>query len=476
MNLDNSLPAQELIDSLPPPWQVDPLPEIREEIEERPSKVFVLDDDPTGPQTVRGVALLTEWSINELRSEFDASEEATFILTNSRSVPEVEAVRVNREVGLNLLEASAELGRSITVISRSDSTLRGHFPSEVEALAEALYPHREYDALIFVPFFQEGGRYTIGDIQYAREGNNLIPVADTPFAKDTAFGYESSNLRDWMEEKYKGRVKAKNVVSISIDEIRTGGPKKVQVSLEKLENGAICVINAAEMRDLDVVALAVLRAEKGGKKFLFRTSASFVRSRIGQQQNPFLTRGEVSDSEEGGALIIVGSHVAGSTRQLDKLLELPDMYGIELSVQGVIDDDPNLVPRIISQVEKCLSNSEDVTVYTSRELVTGNSPEDYLRIGAAVTDAMSNVVRGLSIKPRYLISKGGMTSSNVTKNGLNMRRALVPGQISPGVLVLEMGPEAKYPGTRFVLFPGNVGEPEAIADVVKKMALPSRGS
>lgn len=475
MNLENALPAREFIDSLPTPWPIDPLPEIRAEIVERPSKVFVLDDDPTGPQTVSGAALLTEWSIQELRSEFGANEEATFILTNSRSVPEVEAVRINREVGHNLSEASAELGRSITVISRSDSTLRGHFPLEVEALAEVLYPHGEYDALIFAPFFQEGGRYTVRNIQYARDGDNLIPVAETPFAKDTAFGYESSNLCDWMEEKYKGRVNAKDVVSISIDEIRTGGPERVQGSLEKLENGVICVINAAEMRDLDVVALAVLRAEREGKKFLFRTAASFVRSRIGQQQKPLLTRGEVSDSEEGGALIIVGSHVAGSTRQLDRLLELPDMNGIELSVQDVINGDPNLVRRIISQVEKHLLNSQDVTVYTSRELVTGNSPEDYLRIGAAVTDSMSNVVRGLSVKPRYIISKGGMTSSNVTKNGLNMRRALVPGQISPGVLVLEMGPEAKYPGTRFVLFPGNVGESEAIADVVRKMAFPSMG-
>ena len=189
---------RELIDPLPPSWRVDPLPEIRAEMLARPSKIFVLDDDPTGPQTVSGVALLTEWSKQSLRSEFHASEEATFILTNSRSVPEAEAVRINREVGQNLLEVSAELEMSITVISRSDSTLRGHFPSEVEALAEALHPQGEYDALIFAPFFQEGGRYTIGDVQYARDGDNLIPVAETPFAKDTAFGYESSNLCDWM--------------------------------------------------------------------------------------------------------------------------------------------------------------------------------------------------------------------------------------------------------------------------------------
>jgi uncharacterized protein YgbK (DUF1537 family) len=182
-----------------------------------------------------------------------------------------------------------------------------------------------------------------------------------------------------------------------------------------------------------------------------------------------LTREEIASSDEGGALILVGSHVEGSTLQLEKLLDLPGMNGIELDVLRVIDGTSGLIRSIINQVEEHLLRSEDVTIYTSRELVTGESPEEYLRIGAAVTDVMSAVVAGISVKPRYLVSKGGMTSSNVAKNGLNIKRALVPGQIFPGVLVLQMGSEAKYPGTRFILFPGNVGDPDAIVDVVRKM-------
>ena len=469
MSSTKTLPLRETIDALPPIWQRDVLPEINEEIAANPSRLFVLDDDPTGPQTVHDVAFLTDWSKEALLSEFRTSERATFILTNSRSVTQAEAIKINAEVGSNILLASLELGKPISVISRSDSTLRGHFPSEVEALAGALNPDTGYDGLIFIPFFIEGGRYTVGNVQYSREGHSLVPVAETPFAKDTAFGYKSSNLREWMEEKYGGRVKARDISAISIEDIRLGGPSKVQELLEELIRGEICIVNAADMRDLDVVALAVLRAERLGKKFLFRTSASFVRSRIGQSEQQMLSRGEIASSDEGGALILVGSHVRGSTLQLEKVLDIPGMNGIELDVFKVIDGVPGLIRSIINQVEEHLSRSEDVTVYTSRELVTGESPEEYLRIGAAVTDAMSAVVAGLSVKPRYLVSKGGMTSSNVTKNALNMKRALVPGQIFPGVLVLQMGPEAKYPGMRFILFPGNVGDPEAIADVVRKM-------
>jgi uncharacterized protein YgbK (DUF1537 family) len=473
VNADSIRPFRETLDSLPALQNDDVLAEIRRELFDNSSRLFVLDDDPTGPQTVRNVAFLTVWDKETLKREFHVSEEATFILTNSRSVHRKEAVEINFEVGTNLRSVSSDMGLPISVISRSDSTLRGHFPHEIQSLAKALYPGQGFDGLLFVPFFKEGGRYTIDDVQYALEGDSLIPVSQTPFAKDTAFGYQSSNLLEWMEEKYQGTVKASDVVSISIEDIRGGGPQKVQGILESLERGNVCIVNAADMKDLDVVALSVLRAEKSGKRFLYRTSASFVRSRIGQAERPLLTRDEISTSDEGGALILVGSHVQGSTRQLEKVLGIPGMKSVELSVRKVIEGDEEVVNSIVRIVEDNLSSSRDITVFTSRELITGESPEEYLDIGAKVTDAMSDIVRKLSVKPRYIVSKGGMTSSSVTKNALNMKRAQVPGQVLPGVLVLEMGDEAKYPGTRLILFPGNVGDPNAIADVVQKMNVSS---
>ena len=452
--------------SLPDLWDEDLLLKIQKEIRQYPTEIFVLDDDPTGAQTVRDVAVLTEWSTQALLKEFDTTEKATFVLTNTRSRTMEEACTINTEVGKNLLEVSRKKNTPITVISRSDSTLRGHFPQEVDALSNAM--GSEHDVLLFIPYFAEGGRYTVNNTQYVSEGDVLVPAGETPYAADSAFGYKSSNLCEWIEEKTKGQVKASEVETISIEEIRLQGPAYVERKLKDFPKGTVCVVNAADMRDLHVVTLGVIRAERAGKKFLVRSSASFVKSRIGQDDYDLLTRAEMSESDNGGALILVGSHVPGSTKQLEEVLQIPGMKGIELKVAQVIEG-MDVVSNIVEKVDELLTLSSDVTIYTSREVVTGRSPEEYLEIGARVTDAMTEIVKKLTVQPRYIISKGGMTSSNVTTNGLGMVRSLVPGQILPGVLVLQLGPESKYPGSRLVLFPGNVGGPSAIADVVNIM-------
>ena len=466
------VPLKETLASLPEPWSYDLIPEIRKEIDANPTQVFVLDDDPTGSQTVRDVSLLTDWSVESIVNEFSMPEEASFLLINSRALTLSEAVDTNRLVGKNLLQASGEVGEKFSVISRSDSTLRGYFPEEVEALADAIHEQgmQGFDSLLFVPFFIQGGRYTINDVQYVSDGENLVPAGQTPFAEDTAFGYKASNLKEWIEEKYKGRLSAGDVVSISIEDIREGGPDKVERILTNLEKGKVCIVNAAAMSDLNVLTLAILRAEAKGKNFLCRTSASFVRSRIGQGSHDMLSKEQIVNSDEGGALILVGSHVPGSTFQLENVLKIPGMVGIELEVESVLSEKPDVVDSIVTKVNDALRNSQDVTVFTSREVVTGSSPEDYLRIGAKVTDVMTEIVKFIDITPRYIISKGGMTSSNVTTNGLGMVRAIVPGQIQPGVLVLRLGEETKFPGTHLVLYPGNVGTPESIADVVRKLS------
>ena len=194
--------VSELATYLPPPWPNSLLPEIQTKLEDGNRTLVVLDDDPTGTQTVHDVAVLTEWSVDALGLELARREPVFFVLTNSRSMPLALAQALNNEVGRNLGEASRLTGRDVAVVSRSDSTLRGHYPGEVDALAVAL--GQPFDATLIVPFFLEGGRYTIGDTHYVAEGDALTPAADTPFAQDAVFGYRSSNLRAWVEEKTGG--------------------------------------------------------------------------------------------------------------------------------------------------------------------------------------------------------------------------------------------------------------------------------
>jgi len=462
------VPLKATLDSLPPIWPEDLIPKIATILEAYPSMVFVLDDDPTGAQTVHNAAFLTEWSLDVLLSERYQPEEATFLQINTRAKTEEQAVKINTDLGIEFNQLSKQLKIPIAVISRSDSTLRGHFPAEVDALAKGM--GNSHDGTIFIPFFIQGGRYTIDNVQYVSDGSMLAPVAQTPFAKDSAFRYESSNLCDWIEEKTQGRVSSEEVIDISIDEIRIGGPDVVEEKLKQMNRNDICIINSADMRDLDVVALAILRLQyKYGKNYLIRSSASFVRSRLGQREKPILNKDEMGYTDEGGALILVGSHVPGSTSQLESLLDVPNVYGLELEVEKVLRQDKEHIGSVIERANILLNESKDTVIYTSREVITGSSAEEYLRIGAIITDAMTAVVSGISVKPRYVISKGGMTSSNIIANALNIKRATVPGQISPGVLVLQMGSESKYPGSKLILFPGNVGGPTAISEVILRM-------
>lgn len=458
----------ETLAAMPPCWPED----VREQILEllRPSrrKLVVLDDDPTGTQTVYGIAVVTEWSVETLRSELASDAPGFYILTNSRSLPAEEAAAMNRKIAENLQTAATELGlprELVCVVSRSDSTLRGHFPVETDVLGEVLGP---FDATFIVPFFEDGGRYTIDDVHYVAQEDALVPAAETPFAKDAVFGYRSSNLRDWVAEKTAGRVPAEGVESIRIDEMRRGGPAAVCRRLRQLPPGCTCIVNAAESRDLDVFALAVLQVEAEGRRYLFRSAASLVSARLGLARRPLLSPEELVECDShrrAGGLTVVGSYVPKTTEQLQRLLQRPGIEPVEVDVETLLDPARSQVvlQETIGRVNSLLGDARDVVLFTSRKLIAQADAATNLQIGRTVSDALVEVVRGLECRPRYLIAKGGVTSSDVATAGLGVRRAMVLGQLLPGVPVWELGDESRYPGLRYVVFPGNVGGPDALA-------------
>jgi uncharacterized protein YgbK (DUF1537 family) len=452
---------------LPEEWPVDLRPRIRSQVKASRSKVAVLDDDPTGTQTVHGVPVLTEWSVEALREELSDESSVFYVLTNSRSLALAQAQSLNAEIGRNLVDASRHTNREFVVVSRGDSTLRGHFPGEVEALANAL--GQAFDGWIINPFFLEGGRYTIGDIHYVDEEGSLVPAAETEFAGDSAFGYRSSNLRRWVEEKTNGRISTEDVISLSIEDIRCGGPEEVTKRLVELTDGGICVVNAASYRDLEVFVAGLLEAEARGKRFLYRTAASFVQVRAGLSPRPLLTRSDFTMSESGGGLIIVGSYVPRTTSQVNALLAMRDISGRGISVEGLLDDGrrEDEIVRVAQFVNAALQGDGDVVIYTSREYITNEDSEESLGIGNRISEGIISILRLISARPRYLVAKGGITASDVATRGLSVKRAMVPGQILPGVPVWQLGPESRYPGMPYIVFPGNVGGSEALADVVR---------
>jgi uncharacterized protein YgbK (DUF1537 family) len=434
-------------------------------IQEAGRKVIVLDDDPTGTQTVHDIPVVTRWTVEHLARELTDPAPASYVLTNSRSVPTAEAVALNREIAENLREARRRTGRDFTLVSRSDSTLRGHFPEELDALAAGL--GEQFDAWVICPFFEEGGRLTIHDVHYVAEGDRLVPAAQTPFAADRAFGYRNSNLRRWVVEKTAGRVPPERIESLSLEELRRVDQTPVRNRLRGLTAGSACIVNAAVQADLEAAVAALLEVEGEGKRFLYRTAASFVAVRSGIERRPLLRPAEMATRDGSGVLVVVGSYVPKTTAQLEHLLEHGATVPLELDVRRVLDASTReaVVADLAGRASHHLAGEAAVVVYTSRQLVESD-PADSLTVGQTISRALVDLVRSISVRPRLLVAKGGITSSDVATKGCDVERAVVLGQALPGVPVWRCGPESRLPGLPLVVFPGNVGDVDALTALV----------
>src|SRR6266550_2679259 len=302
----------ELLANLPPePDEASLFVEIEQEVAKSKRKLVVIDDDPTGTQTVHDIELFTTWDRQMLTEALQNEPRLFYLLTNSRSMPESDAVQLNSETAQQLVAASRATNIDFVIASRSDSTLRGHYPAEIFALESGLASSSggHFDGHLVVPAFFEGGRYTINDIHYVAtptaNSATLQPASETPFAQDSVFGYKTAYLPRWIEAKSKGHWQADQVVSIGLELIRRSGPEAVAAKLQTVEGGIPVVINAAGYGDLAVVVLGLLRAEAAGKRFLYRTAAGFVRLRGAVTIKPLLKADEVlghTQAVKGGGM------------------------------------------------------------------------------------------------------------------------------------------------------------------------------
>jgi uncharacterized protein YgbK (DUF1537 family) len=242
----------------------------------------VLDDDPTGSQAVHGVQVVTVLEEDAYQAAFGAAP-VCFVLTNTRSLAEPAAAERNTLAAGGLIAVAARRGARLQLLSRSDSTLRGHVMAEVAALQAV---RRQvlgagFDGVLLVPAFLEAGRLTAAGIHWARIGGELVPVGQTEFARDPVFGYTASDLRDFISQKSGGAIRRSEVAGIGLADIRDGGPSRVRDLLAGLRDGRWAVIDATEYSDLETVAAGVLLAEQVGQSFVFRTGPSFVRALAG---------------------------------------------------------------------------------------------------------------------------------------------------------------------------------------------------
>ena len=443
---------------LPPLPEEDFRQHIRQEVARRFDAVIVLDDDPTGTQTVHSLPVLTSWEESVIEAEFRQGSQCFYISTNTRSLPKAGVEELIFSLCTSIRKVSEKLGRTCLVISRGDSTLRGHYPYELIRQEEGLGQKGEMHILI--PAFFEGGRYTVGDIHYVREEDRLIPVADTPFAKDSSFGYEHAKLQEWVEEKTFGEIAAQEVISISIPQIR-GEIDTLIKQIKQIPEGSTVIVNAVSYGDLSRFIWAYLCSERTAS---FRTAASFVSAFLTLDPKALLTQEELISPSHSGGLIVVGSHVPKSTLQLAYLCKNSPIQQIEISVSNLLGEENPMgtLSGLVKKLNESLSSGQDVVLYTSRMLVEGRSKEESLEIGKKVSAWLVSVVKSLAIRPAFLVAKGGITSSDTASQALNVHRAWVMGQVLPGVPVWKLGPESKYPGISYIIFPGNVGQEDSL--------------
>ncbi|MBR0151692.1 MAG: hydroxyacid dehydrogenase [Synergistaceae bacterium] len=437
-------------------------------------KIVVLDDDPTGVQTVHDIHVYTGWGHDEILAGFRESNNLFYVLTNSRGFTREQTIKAHKEIAAVVNNVARETGRGYIYISRSDSTLRGHYPLETQILRDAYekYTGAKIDGEILCPFFKEGGRFTINNVHYVKYGDELVPANETEFAKDKTFGYTAPDMPGYIEEKTGGEYKASSVTCISLDDIHAMNIDAIEAQLMAVKGFNKIIVNAVDYVDIKVFCIALYRAMKKGKVFMFRTAAAIVKVMGGVTDIPLLTRKDmVTAGNNNGGIIVVGSHTDKTTRQLEALKSLKDIQFVELDARLVRDDEAfaKEVDRCLAIEEKAIEAGKTVCCYTTRALITADTgdKEDELRLSVKISDAVQSLVGRLKVTPSFVIAKGGITSSDVGTKALGVKRALVLGQIRPGIPVWKTGDESRFPGTPYVIFPGNVGEDSTLKEAAE---------
>ena len=414
-------------------------------------KLIVLDDDPTGIQTVHGCLLITDWSDQYVRAAFLDDEPFFYILTNTRAMTRDEAEAVTREAMEAVVRVNQEFGYRLIIVSRSDSCLRGHFPLEPNVMREVLTQHgiAVWEKTPFCPAFIEAGRFTIEGVHYMKDGDRLVPVSETEFARDNVFAYHTSVLKDYIREKGANPEDYEIVDAKSYDELQTYVDRLMEETADF--DGAIVIRSSSSLPK----ALSGI----DDQPLLDRSMLSPLTAHpIPEQSSP-----THSLSPLNPGCFVVGSHVKKTTQQLDCLLQAEGTCGLEIDVQRILDDERNLMEETIKTIQEIVEMQLTPVIYTSRQEIRLDDANQRQHLGQKVSDFLVAIVRLLPFTPSYLVGKGGITSNDILTKGLAMKTARVMGQVVNSVPCV-MAREFPY-----IIFPGNVGSEQSLREVYEKL-------
>ena len=429
-------------------------------------KYIVFDDDPTGIQTVFDVLVLVDYDYKTLKEAFLDKRNMFYVSTNSRSFLEKETIEYHEKLMDLIIKVAKETNSDFTILSRGDSSLRGHYPLETEIIYKKLMDNGiNIDGEIICPYL-DGVRKTIDDIHYVVDNGNLIKVGDSEFSKDKTFGFKSSDLKEYVEEKTHGKYKASDCISISLDDLND---ESVVVSkLNNVSNFNKVIVNAESMEDLKKFVGAYKRSDK---KFIFRCAASLVKEIGNIPDKAYLTKKECITGGRGG-LVLVGSHVNKTKTQLEYLRGHFDLDYVEFNQHEVLNNNlSNEAIRCAKEVSKKLNEDKIVLLATRRDRVdfSGEDKEEQLKMAVSISKELTGILNKLEVAPKFLVSKGGITSFDCLNIGLHVKKGVALGQIEKNVGVIKCLEESKFENMPVVIFPGNVGSEETLYSVVNKL-------
>ena len=422
--------------------------------------MVVLDDDPTGIQTVHGCLLITRWDEESVRLGFEDAEPFFYILTNTRAMTREDAEQVTREAMEMVIKVNHDYGYRLIIVSRSDSCLRGHFPLETDVMRQCLVEHgySVYPKTPFCPAFIEAGRVTIDGIHYMKDGKQLIPVSQTEFARDNVFAYHTSILTEYIKEKGANPDDYEIVDAESYDELYRFARHLTSDILPPLDPQVALHLQVKEPSDLRPHPSDLSLHPSA---IVIRSSSSLPKALSGISDQPLLDRTILKQA--GVGCFIVGSHVKKTTQQLEHLLQAEGTCAIEVDVQRILDDSALLMSETLDTIRQVVEMGLTPVIYTSRQEIRLDDANQRQHLGQQVSDFLVDIVYRLPFTPSYLVGKGGITSHDILTKGLGIRSARVLGQVIPSV------PCVMAPHFPYIIFPGNVGNEDSLREVYLKL-------
>ncbi|MBA2357891.1 MAG: hypothetical protein H0V84_05625 [Actinobacteria bacterium] len=403
--------------------------------------LIVLDDDPTGTQAVVDTPVLLEWDA-ELVSEAARGARAVHLLTNVRAFPPERARAVTHDGARTAVEALGEPRLAL----RGDSTLRGHLLEEYLAVCDARFGGRR-PPLLLVPALPHAGRVTVDGVHLIERNGTRTPLHETEYARDGGFAYSDARLLRWAEERTYGLLRADEGLEVK--------PAGVAAAIGELQGTSTVVVPDAEtLGDLEVIAGGLRAAEREGAEVVVRSAPTFVGVLAGN-----LAVGFAEPPATGGPLlVVVGSYVPQTTRQLAALASRHPESIIEVNVAALASGSPETeIERAAREARRRLESDGLAVLATPRERP----------VGVATLDAGERIAAGLAraagaAGASVVLTKGGITAAVTARVGLGARRAICRGPLVDGVALWEL-----EDGTPYVVFPGNIGDDATLLEVVE---------